>query len=182
MKRMFMMAVIILMFGALRVNTDKQFTRLENQIENLAQTIQLQNEKIKEYEQDKQMLIELIKEIQEKKIETPNRGIVRQKTTFNVTAYTLRKEECGKSSDHPLYGITASGKHVTEWQTIAAPKSIPFGTKVYIPYFKDMPNKGIFIVEDRGGAIKEGHLDIYMEEYSNAIKFGRRDLEVHILD
>lgn len=101
---------------------------------------------------------------------------------FEVTAYTLREEECGKAPDHPEYGITASGKYVTAWQTIAGPKSLPFGTKVYIPFFKDKPNGGWFIVEDRGGAIVEGHLDVYMENLSEALNFGRRKLEVYILE
>lgn len=101
--------------------------------------------------------------------------------TFNVTAYTLRKEECGKAPNHQDYGVTASGEKVAEWYTAAAPKSIPFGTVLYIPYFKDKPNKGIFVVRDRGSAITEGHLDIYMEEYSEALKFGRQDLEVYVL-
>lgn len=101
---------------------------------------------------------------------------------LEATAYTLRKEECGKSKDHPLYGITASGKYVSEWQTVAMYKSIPFGTKIYIPFFKDKPNKGIFIVEDRGGLIKEGHIDIYMEDLEDALEFGRRELKVYILE
>ena len=100
---------------------------------------------------------------------------------FEVTAYTLREEECGKTPDHPEYGITVSGKYVTEWQTIAGPKSIPFGTKVYIPFFKDKPNEGWFVVEDRGDAITEGHFDVYMEDLSEALNFGRRKLEVYIL-
>lgn len=101
---------------------------------------------------------------------------------FEVTAYTLREEECGKSPDDPYYGITASGKKVKAWHTVAAPKDIPFGTKIYIPYFKDKPNKGIFVVEDRGGAIKGNRLDVYMESLSEALEFGRRKLEVYILD
>ena len=101
---------------------------------------------------------------------------------FEVTAYTLREEECGKAPDHPEYGITASGKYVTAWQTIAGPKSLPFGTKVYIPFFKDKPNGGWFIVEDRGGAIVEGHLDVYIPNKEEALKFGRKVLEVHILE
>src|SRR5690554_4028967 len=69
---------------------------------------------------------------------------------WELTAYTLREEECGKAPSHPAYGITARGTYVQEWQTIAGPKELAFGTKIYIPYFKDQPNKGIFIVEDRG--------------------------------
>lgn len=97
--------------------------------------------------------------------------------TYEVTAYTL--QECGKAPDHPYYGVTASGMKATKYHTIAA--DLPFGTKLYIPYFKDWPNKGIFVVEDRGGAIKGKRLDVYFgeNEVSQALEFGRRKLEVY---
>lgn len=111
-----------------------------------------------------------------------NRGESRgEKRTMEVTAYDLSYQSCGKYPDHPLYGITASGKHVEKWNTIAAGPELPFGTKVYIPYFKDKPNKGIFTVMDRGGAIKDGRLDVYMESYETCMEFGRQQLEVYIL-
>ena len=108
-----------------------------------------------------------------------SRSFERESLIFEVTAYTA--DECDKSVTDPLYGITASGTIVQEWHTVAAPKSIPFGTRIYIPYFKDMPNGGIFVVEDRGGAITEGHLDIYWPDYNEAVSFGRKMLEVQIL-
>lgn len=111
-----------------------------------------------------------------------SRGIVEaRRKSMCVTAYTLRLSECGKTPDHPEYGITASGEQVQEWYTIAAPPSIPFGTKIYIPYFKDKPNGGIFVVKDRGAAIKEGRLDIYMEDLQEALAFGKRQLNITIL-
>jgi 3D (Asp-Asp-Asp) domain-containing protein len=96
---------------------------------------------------------------------------------YEVTAYTANCESTGKTSGHPLYSITASGTVVTEGQTIAAPPALPFGTKVYIPYFDK-----VFTVEDRGGAIQGKRLDVYMDSREEALKFGRRNLEVLILD
>lgn len=116
----------------------------------------------------------------EAKVEMVSRGEGRP-VIMECTAYTLREEECGKAPGDPWYGITASGAHVEPWHTIAASRSIPFGTRIYIPYFADKPNGGIFTVQDRGGAITDGHLDIYMESYEDAIQFGRRHLEVYIL-
>lgn len=84
-------------------------------------------------------------------------------------------------------GITANGNKTQEWYTIAADPSIPFGTEIYIPYFADKPNRGIFVVEDRGGSITTGKLDIYFGDpavddtaLSRALEFGRRELEVFI--
>jgi 3D (Asp-Asp-Asp) domain-containing protein len=104
-----------------------------------------------------------------------------ERRIMEVTAYDLSYQSCGKYPDDPLYGITASGRYVEEWNTIAAGPELPFGTKVYIPYFKDAPNEGIFTVHDRGGAIKNGRIDVYMESYKDCMEFGRRQLEVYIL-
>lgn len=97
--------------------------------------------------------------------------------TYELTAYTAGVESTGKTSNHPEYGITASGKKVKENKTIACPKSIDFGTEVYIPYFDN-----VFVCQDRGSAIKEGHIDIYMPSLVNALEFGRQKLEVKILE
>lgn len=101
---------------------------------------------------------------------------------MKVTAYDLSFQSCRKNPDHPEYGITASGTRVKEWHTIAAGPSIPFGTQIFIPYFEDKPNKGTFIVEDRGSAVKDGCIDIYMPDYDDCMDFGVRELDVFILD
>lgn len=90
---------------------------------------------------------------------------------MEVTAYTASIEECGKTD-----GITASGEKVREHHTLAAGPSIPFGTKIYIPEFMKT-----FVVEDRGGAITDNHLDIYMERLEDAKKFGRKDIYVFVI-
>ncbi len=90
---------------------------------------------------------------------------------MEVTAYTASLEECGKTD-----GITASGKPVKELHTLAAGPSIPFGTKIYIPEFMKT-----FVVEDRGGAITDRHLDIYMKSKQDAKEFGRKDIYVFVI-
>lgn len=103
-------------------------------------------------------------------------------TKMKVTAYDLSYQSCKKYPDHPEYGITASGVRVKEWHTIAAGPALPFGTQVFIPYFEDKPNKGIFTVEDRGSAIKDDCIDIYMPDYEDCMEFGIRELDVYVLD
>ena len=74
-------------------------------------------------------------------------------------------------------GITATGT-VPKWGTIAVdPKVIPYGTKVYIPRFEK-----IFVAEDCGGAIKGNIIDIFMNSDSQAYDWGRRDIEIYILN
>ena len=105
-------------------------------------------------------------------------GLTPQIVTLNTSAYTA--STCDKSPSDPSYGITASGAYVQEWYTVAAGKGYPLGTIIYIPYFADKPNGGWFVVQDRGGAIKNNKLDVYMATYDECIKFGRRNLECHI--
>lgn len=97
---------------------------------------------------------------------------------MNVSAYTA--STCDKSPSDPGYGITSSGAVATAWRTIAAGKGYPIGTVIYIPYFASEPNGGWFVVQDRGGAISNTRLDVYMDTYGECIKFGRRNLECYV--
>ncbi len=105
-------------------------------------------------------------------------GIEPQVKTLNSSAYTA--STCGKDPSSPGYGITASGAKASAWYTVAAGPSYPIGTIVYIPYFADKPNGGWFVVQDRGGAIKDNKLDVYMDTFNECQIFGRRNLECYI--
>ncbi|MEH6974987.1 3D domain-containing protein [Bacillus sp. JJ675] len=96
--------------------------------------------------------------------------------TYEVTAYTNGFSSTGKSKGDPGYGITASGKKTAEGRTIACPPSIPFGTRVQIE------GVGVRVCEDRGGAIKEGYLDVYVRSEKEALSFGRRSLRAKIIN
>jgi 3D (Asp-Asp-Asp) domain-containing protein len=91
--------------------------------------------------------------------------------TINASAYTAAADECGKND-----GITASGLKVTEKRTLACPANYPFGTKITID------GMGEFRCEDRGGAIKGNHFDIYMETKREAFAFGRQSFEAEIIN
>jgi len=92
------------------------------------------------------------------------------KFTINASAYTAAADECGWNT-----GITASGLKVKEKHTLACPPELPFGAKVRIEGY------GVFTCEDRGGAIKGNHFDIYMETKTEAFAFGRRNLIAEIV-
>jgi len=93
------------------------------------------------------------------------------KFTINASAYTAAADECGKSD-----GITASGLKVKEKETIACPPSFPFGVKLNIE------GMGTYVCQDRGGAIKGNHVDIYMETKKEAFAFGRRNLLAEVVE
>lgn len=75
-------------------------------------------------------------------------------------------------------GITASGTKAAPGRTLAAPRQIPFGRRIW------SDGKLLGIVEDRGSAItiKDGivHLDIFFASHAEALKFGRKDATVLI--
>jgi len=93
------------------------------------------------------------------------------KFIINASAYTAAADECGKSD-----GITASGLKVKERHTIACPPQFPLGTKINIEGY------GNFVCEDRGGAIKGNHFDIYMQTKKQAFAFGRRNLLAEVIN
>jgi 3D (Asp-Asp-Asp) domain-containing protein len=92
------------------------------------------------------------------------------KFTVNASAYTASADEC----DNDL-GITASGLLVKKNLTLACPPEFPFGAKVSID------GVGTLRCEDRGGAIKGNHFDIYVETKREAFAFGRRNLVAEVI-
>jgi len=88
---------------------------------------------------------------------------------MEVTAYCGCEKCCGPNA----CGITASGYKIQVGdKLIAAPKNIPFSTKIYIPGY------GLATVKDRGGAIQGNKLDIYFDKHQEALNWGRQKLIV----
>jgi 3D (Asp-Asp-Asp) domain-containing protein len=103
----------------------------------------------------------------------PVEPVAEQKESFtiNASAYTAAADECGKSD-----GITASGKMVQANHTLACPKMYKMGTKI------EIEGMGTYVCEDRGGAIKGNHFDIYMPTKKEAFSFGRRNLLAMVVE
>ena len=80
---------------------------------------------------------------------------------FKVTGYCPCMKCCGKTD-----GITASGVKATANHTIAAPSKYAFGTRISLDGY------GIFVVEDRGGAIKDNRLDRFFNTHQEALNWG----------
>lgn len=81
--------------------------------------------------------------------------------TFKITAYSASSS-----------ARTASGTKCKAGRTIAAPSRFAFGTKL-------MFNGNVYTVEDRGGAIVNNVLDLYVDSESEAIKWGVRYFKVY---
>ena len=85
--------------------------------------------------------------------------------TYTIYAYCPCVKCCGKTN-----GITASGTVATEGRTVAS--TLPFGTKIYIE------GVGERIVEDRGGGITDGKIDLFMGSHEKALRHGVKKVDV----
>ena len=73
-------------------------------------------------------------------------------------------------------GITATGIQARYGVVAIDPSVIPLGSRVYIPGY------GEAIAADTGSAINGNRIDLCMEDYNSCMAFGRRDVEVYVLD
>lgn len=99
------------------------------------------------------------------------------KMTVVATAYCSCKSCCGVYAENRPDGVvyTASGAVAKANHTIAVDTSvIPFGTKVKY-------GNTIYVAEDTGGAIKGNKIDIYFDNHSDALEWGRRTIEIEVL-
>lgn len=78
-------------------------------------------------------------------------------------------------TDGSAEGITAMGIPATYGIVAVDPAIIPLGTRVYIPGY------GEALAADTGGAIYGYKIDLCMEDYYQAMDFGRRTVTVFVL-
>lgn len=88
--------------------------------------------------------------------------------TAEASAYTVH---CGTGT-----GLTSIGLVAARGIVAVDPRVIPYYTKMYIPGY------GIAIAGDTGGAIRGNRVDLFMDSYEEAINWGRRNVEVYILE
>jgi RHS repeat-associated protein len=92
-----------------------------------------------------------------------------------VTGYDNSYQSTGKNPGDPGYGETA---HQTQAGpgTIAAPRTYKFNTKMFVPGY------GCGSVQDRGGAIKGNHIDVWFSTTQQALNWGRPHVSVEVCD
>lgn len=121
------------------------------------------------------------------KLPASNRGGGNRTNIFEATAYDLTVASCGKSIDHPQYGITASGyslkgKSLSDKFIAVDPKVIKLGSIVHIEFFEPYTHlTGNYTAVDTGGAIKGKKVDIFHggQNVSEKVrKFGRRQVKI----
>ena len=111
----------------------------------------------------------IVKTVPVKPVVQTERGAVQYDKCITMEASAYLPSDGGGS------GITATGAVARHGIVAVDPRVIPLGTKVFIPGY------GIAVAADTGGAIKGQRIDLCMENYYDAIQFGRRDISVYVL-
>lgn len=101
----------------------------------------------------------------------------------DATAYDLGVESCGKTPEHPLYGITATGTNLANSynpMVIAVdPNVIPLKSEVCLEFPEKWKHlDGCYFAGDTGGAIKGNRIDVFMQDHKTALNFGRQKVKV----
>ncbi|MCI1824246.1 MAG: G5 domain-containing protein [Megasphaera sp.] len=103
-------------------------------------------------------------------VEVSRGNISRYRAVFSMeaTAY-LPTDGSGE-------GITATGIPAHYGVVAVDPHVIPLGSRVFVPGY------GEAIAADTGSAIVGNRIDLCMEDYGSCMQFGRRSVEVYILN
>lgn len=70
---------------------------------------------------------------------------------------------------------TATGKHPTVGMAAVDPSVIPLGTRLYVEGY------GYATAADTGGSIRGDRLDLFMEDRTQCLSWGRRNVKVYVL-
>lgn len=91
----------------------------------------------------------------------------KRRMIMHATAYSAQ--------DPGNTGITARGHRLKRGIVSVDPSIIPLGTKLYIEGY------GYAVADDTGGAIVGKRIDLGMDSNREALRFGRRNVVVHVL-
>lgn len=95
-----------------------------------------------------------------------------------LTHYCICEKCCGKTPEHPAYGITASGKVAEPYISVAVdPDVIPLGSTVWLKY-----SDGRIVkcrADDTGGAIDGMRIDLCVSSHSEALELGVEYITVY---
>ncbi len=119
----------------------------------------------------------------------PPRGGKPQTVTLMTTGYCKCGKCCGWTRNwllRPVHsygaqkgkpkkvGLTASGTMARRGTIAADTRLYPFGTIMFIEGY------GYGRVEDRGGAIKGQHVDLFFRTHQQALEWGRKSRQVNV--
>lgn len=123
---------------------------------------------------DTEVVKEPVKEIVHKgtkEVEGLNGRKVKKVIVMQATAY-----------DPSAGSKTAMGTRARVGAVAVDPRVIPLGSKLYIESMDGFPTYGFATAEDTGGAIKGNRIDLFYSTNAQALRFGRRNVKVYVLE
>ena len=90
----------------------------------------------------------------------------------------------GKATAYCGGGITATGQKAMPGRIAVNPRQIPYGTKMYVVSSDGKWVYGYCVASDTGGFVKKRSAiaDLYMHSYNDCMQFGRRNVDIYILE
>ncbi len=115
---------------------------------------------------------------------TSGGAVIKYKKVLNMraTAYDLSYESCGKTPDHPQYGVTYTGIKAEYGVVAVDPNTIPLRSKLYIEAADSSWVYGEAVAGDIGGMVKGDIVDLFYPDEEFVKKFGIRSVKVYILE
>ena len=96
-----------------------------------------------------------------------------------VTHYCICEKCCGKSPDHPAYGITASGREAVPGYSVAVdPILIELGSTLYLDFGDGVLQE--CRADDTGSSVTGAHIDLCVADHQEALELGVRTAAVYI--
>lgn len=176
-------ADVIIAGNSIHLSSDHSVVTVENN--NEVKTYNVSEEEVKEVETPKETKEQLAKE---EVTEEATEEAVETKAPAAETTQPAAEEKSGEwvtveataySTNQPeLSDTTYTGINLNENPNVIAvdPSVIPLGSTVYVPGY------GTFIAGDTGSAIKGHRIDVHMTDLNAALQFGRKTLDVQILN
>lgn len=145
-----------------------QFVRIGQDVQEISLTLQTLQEEIEKIDAKLNDIETRLNKIEDEL----NKWSVYEATAYAPLDPNAKEGMCYEGDPR----ITSSGEPMVPGVTVAAGKELPFGTELYIHGI------GKRVVQDRGAAISRGRIDIAVETQAEAIRFGRRQVLVKILN
>lgn len=102
----------------------------------------------------------------------------------NGRPVNYKKVITGKATAYCTGTICSTGAPAMPGRVAVDPREIPYGTKMYIVSSDGKWNYGYCIASDTGGFIYNSStvVDLYIRGYNNCRNFGRRNVDIYILE
>ena len=102
----------------------------------------------------------------------------------NGVPVNYSKKIVGEATAYSEHNYTASGVFAGEGYIAVNPNQFPYGTKLFIRSVDGNYTYGYCIAADTGGFVKNGRTicDLFFDTNSECIQFGRRDVEIYVLN